>query len=370
MTVSLQKILPVLLFSIMILGYPGYGADSWEDFDPPEDTKYDWIQLTSGEWLKGDFKVMYDGVVEFDSDELDLQEFDLDDVKQLRTRDPQTVRIEAGWRSMAEENTDRGRLVLNEGKMLLIDGEEERTYSRREIVAIAAGVQRERDFWSGSVSLGITARGGNTETVDSTAMINVKRRKASNRFIADYIGNFSEAGGTETANNHRLTGTYDWFLTTRLFWRIAGASYYRDPFSNIDNQYSIGTAIGYDFVRGPRVEWDASAGAGYQQQEFVSVPVGEDDSVDTPFFIGSTVFDWEVTGAVDFLAEYSFRVLNEVSGTYTHHALAKVSTEFIGDLDIDVSLIWDYIDNPQAKDDGSVPKQSDYQLVFGLAYDF
>ena len=96
----------------------------------------------------------------------------------------------------------------------------------------------------------------------------------------------------------------------------------------------------------------------------------KDTKEDSPFFLASTVFDAEITKSVDFLAEYSFRILNEESGTYVHHALAKVSTEFIGDLDIDVSVIWDYIDNPQAKDDGTVPEQSDYQLVLSLAYDF
>ena len=345
------------------------GAENWEDFNPPVDEKYDWIQLTSGEWLKGDFKVLYDGVVEFDSDELDLLEFDLDDVKELRTKDPQVIRVETGWRSK-DKSEDRGVLTILDGEVLLTDGDQQRTYRRKELVAIAPGVERERDFWSGSMSLGITARGGNTETVDSTAMINIKRRKASSRFIADYLGNFSEAGDVETANNHRLTATYDWFLTTRLFWRIAGVQYYRDPFSNIDNQYSIATAMGYDLIRGPKVEWDVSAGAGYQQQEFVSVVAPADSTVDTPFFLASTVYDWEVTGSVDFLLEYDLRLMNEVSGTYTHHALAKVSTEFIGDFDLDVSMIWDYIHTPQAKDDGTVPKQNDYQLVLSLAYDF
>lgn len=358
-----------ILVLILVFTAHTFGAETWEDFDPPVDTKYDWIQLTSGEWLKGDFKVLYDGEIEFDSDELDLLTFDIDDVAQLRTRDRQTIRIERDWRSK-KEDTDRGILSIKDGKVFLLDGEEERTYSRKEVVSIAAGVERERDFWSGSISLGVTARGGNTETVDSTTMINVKRRKAASRFIADYIGNFSEAGDTETANNHRLTGTYDWFLTTRLYWRIVGLQYYRDPFSNIDNQYSIGTAMGYDLIRGPRVEWDASVGGGYQRQDFVSVIAPEDPSVDTPFFLASTVYDWEVTSSVDFLADYSFRILNDVSGTYTHHALAKVSTEFIGDLDLDVTLIWDYIQTPQAKDDGTVPHQSDYQLVFSLAYDF
>jgi hypothetical protein len=102
----------------------------------------------------------------------------------------------------------------------------------------------------------------------------------------------------------------------------------------------------------------------------VSVVPPEDESVETPFFLASTMFDWEVTRFVDFLAEYNFRVLNEVSGTYTHHALAKVSTEFVGDFDFDVSLIWDHIQTPQAMEDGTVPKKDDYQLIFSLAYDF
>lgn len=37
---------------------------------PPEG--FDWIQLTNGEWLKGDLKVLYNDSLEFDSDELDL----------------------------------------------------------------------------------------------------------------------------------------------------------------------------------------------------------------------------------------------------------------------------------------------------------
>ncbi|MGB6288849.1 MAG: hypothetical protein WBF36_01825, partial [Desulfobulbales bacterium] len=42
-------------------------ADSaWDNFAPPPDDKFDWIQLTSGEWLKGELKFLYDFQVEFD----------------------------------------------------------------------------------------------------------------------------------------------------------------------------------------------------------------------------------------------------------------------------------------------------------------
>jgi len=55
-----------------------------EKFVPSTD-KYDWIELTSGEWLKGEFKAMYQKRLEFDSDKLDLLIFDFEDVKQIRT---------------------------------------------------------------------------------------------------------------------------------------------------------------------------------------------------------------------------------------------------------------------------------------------
>ena len=43
---------------------------TWLPPEPPPDD-FNWIQLTSGEWLKGEFKALYDDQVEFDSDNLD-----------------------------------------------------------------------------------------------------------------------------------------------------------------------------------------------------------------------------------------------------------------------------------------------------------
>ena len=129
-------------------------------------------------------------------------------------------------------------------------------------------------------------------------MANVNRRAARSRTMASYIGNFSQVGATETANNQRLTGTTDFLFSIRAYWRIIELEYYRDPFSNT-----------------------------------------------------------EITNRVDFLADYSFRILNERSGEYTHHALAKISTDITSNLDVDISFIWDRILNPQATDDGTVEVQ-------------
>ena len=56
---------------------------AWEP-PPPLPDEFDWIQLTSGEWLKGEIKRLYERKLEFDSVKLDLQEFDWKDVKQVR----------------------------------------------------------------------------------------------------------------------------------------------------------------------------------------------------------------------------------------------------------------------------------------------
>ena len=46
------------------------------------------------------------------------------------------------------------------------------------------------------------------------------------------------------------------------------------------------------------------------------------------------------------------------------------STDLIGDLDLDVSLVWDRTQKPQTRADGTVPEKDDFRLIFGLAYEF
>jgi putative salt-induced outer membrane protein YdiY len=344
-------------------------TDPWEAFEPPPDADFDWIQLTSGEWLKGDFKVLYDYVIEFDSDELDLQEFDFEDVKRLRTRGMQSVLIQ-GDDSRRDTATLRGLLEIKGDQVVLRRSEHEVEISRDKIISIADGRQRERDYWSGMLSIGVNARGGNTETTDTTVMANLKRRTSASRFTADYLANYSNTGDTETANNQRLSGFYDQFLTAKFYWQVLYAEYYRDPFSNIDGQYSLSTGAGYDIIHTSKSEWSINAGAGYQEQLFVSVEAGEDDSSSSPFVTLGTLLDHEITSDLDFLFDYSLRFLNEDNGEYTHHMLTKFSFDLFKDLDLDVSFIWDRIEKPQRTEDGSLPKQDDYQLIVSLAYEF
>ena len=344
-------------------------VDPWKAFAPPPDSEFDWLQLTSGEWLKGDLKVMYDFKLEFDSDEMGLQEFDFEDVEQLRTRTMKSVFLE-GEGGPRDSSILRGLLVIKGDQVKLIRSEHEVVIPRERVVSIAGGKERERDNWSGMASVGVNLRGGNTETIDTTIIANLKRRTARTRFNADYLANYSANKQVNTANNQRLSGYFDWFFTSRFYWKTVEAEYYRDPFSNIGGQSSFSSGAGYDLIHTPRTEWTFNMGAGYQNLRFDSVQAGDPSSSSSAFFTSGSHLDYELTGDIDLLYDYSMRLLNTDNGQYTHHMLGTVSVDLIGDLDLDVSIIWDRVEKPQLDDAGNRPEQDDYQLIVSLAYDF
>ena len=72
---------------------------------------------------------------------------------------------------------------------------------------------------------------------------------------------------------------------------------------------------------------------------------------------------------MDFNGRYNLSIVNEESGNYTNHAIATFEIELTDILDFDVSFVWDRTQNPQTREDGSVPKQDDFQLLFTLGVD-
>src|SRR6185369_5914014 len=69
-------------------------ADDWRPPPPAGEESFDWIQLKSGEWLKGKIKSLQDEKLEFDSEELNLLTFDWKDIRALRSPRLQSVWIE------------------------------------------------------------------------------------------------------------------------------------------------------------------------------------------------------------------------------------------------------------------------------------
>jgi len=78
----------------------------------PGDDKFDWVQTTSGEWLKGEITAMREGSLEFDSDEFDDMKIDWSDVAMVRSPNSMTV-LKEGMEETTGTLLVRRRSALN-----------------------------------------------------------------------------------------------------------------------------------------------------------------------------------------------------------------------------------------------------------------
>ena len=334
----------------------------WETSRPTV-TDFDWIQLVSGEWLKGEVKAMFKEKLEFDSDKLDLLTLDWEDIRYVETHIPGRAFIEGHGRVI-------GFLEINKTTVIVTNGDDVQEFDRSQLVSFITGGEEEADFWSAKLTLGLNIRSGNTDQVDYTAKANIKRQTSFSRFIADYIGNISSTSDIETTNNHRVTAVTDRFMTRRFFLRPLFGEYFSDKFSNIDSRVTVGTGLGYTIIDSKKTDWDIAGGPGYQATRFVSVQPGENIKETTPALVVSTDFDTELTDKLDFIYSYTTTWVDKASGGYTHHMVTTFESEITGSFDLDVSLVWDHISSPTAGDDGIVPAPDDYRLSVGLTYEY
>ncbi len=337
---------------------------AWESSLPPTD-KFDWVQTTSGEWLKGELKVLYSGSLEFDSDEFDLQTLDWDDVAQVRGHGAKRISIDTPEGPI----TVIGEMVVTKDKVIVDSDGETKEFDRSQLISITPGAASEWDNWSANVNLGLNFTRGNSENTDFTGKFTIRRRTPDNRFVIDYLGNFTNTGDTQTVNNHRLNTFFDIFAAKEYFWRPVFAEYYRDPFQNIDYRATLGIGGGYHIIDTPKTTWNVSGGPAYRATRYVSVEPGDSQKVNTPALVLGTFYDTALTKLVDFNGRYNLSLVNEESGTYTHHAIATFEIELTSILDFDISFVWDRTQDPQRRADGSVPKQDDYQLLLTFGVD-
>jgi len=355
---ALHAAVASVMFAVTSL--PARSAE-WEP-PPPMPDKFDWVQLKSGEWLKGEIKVMYEGSLEFESEELDLLSLDFADIKQLRSAQVLNVRMQGG-------ETATGQVLLEDGSIKVL-GDSPKQFARAELLSVTAGVPKERNYWTGRVSAGGNLRSGNTDEVEASANVSFQRRTVENRVRLDYLGSYSSTNDVESSNNHRANAVWDWFFSEKLFLRPVFFEYFKDPFQNIDSRYTLGTGLGYQLIDTARTDWSIFAGPAYQRTRFDAVEPGESRDEDTWALSAGTTFETEITKQIDFDYDYTFQFTSPESGEYNHHMIGTFEVELTEALDFELSLVWDRINKPRANADGSVPKQDDYRVIFGVGYDF
>ena len=360
----LRHILMVFLATqlITIGAYAEGGGKAWR---PPVDG-FDWIQLNYKEWLMGEIKSMYGKSLEFESDTLDTQNIDWEDVTYLRSAKQANVNIE-------DIGSVEGLLVIEGDIVKILDGDVLKEFSRNRLISLTTSGEREVDLWAADLTLSLNLRSGNTQQVDYTARFAAKRRTANSRVTIDYVGNISKTdGGTgelvETINNNRIIAAWNVYAKRNFFYTPIFGEYYRDPFQNIDGRYTVGVGFGYTIIDDGKVEWTVGAGPAYLRINYLSVQPGQDDSISSGALALSSEYTNEINSQLDLAINYSATGAHSDTGGYTHNFRISLATELTESLDFDLAFTWDHISEPRTDADGNTPQPDDFRLMFGLGW--
>ncbi len=348
----------------------------WEHLAPTPE-HYDWIELTSGEWLKGSLQVLYKNTLEFESNKLGLRSFDFDDIRQLRTYRPMTVNIQSpedqhrGFFDLTGTTIEAtGIIRLKEGVLRLIQGDTTLTFPKTLIVSIASDGSSETRYWSGKLSLSYDVRKGNSEQLDYSATATLRRRTSKTRLRFDYIGNISQTQAVETANNHRINETLNLFVTRNFFLSPLTSEYYHDPYQNIKWQLTVGAGLGYTLIESKWVEWYVSGGPAYVNTHYETVETNEDVLQKSWAARIDSLTEIAISNDIDLTLDYHFTFLDEASGSYRHHMISTLSSALTSWLDLNLAFTWDYVKTPLANAEGIAPKQDDYRFLVGFGAAF
>lgn len=322
----------------------------------------DWIELKSGEWLRGRLYYIQNRKLEFDSDELKDLSLDLKDVRQVYPDSPLFTKF-----------NDRPQLygtVVVSSNLVQVFGPEQVSLPRDQLTGITPGGKRERDFWSGSLSLSLSLQSGNSRQMTLSTSAELARRTPATAAQLNYLANHSEAEGVESANNQRLNGLYDIRLNRHWFVRPAYLEYYRDVLANIAHKGTVGVGLGYYIFDRDGLEWVVAGGPGYQRAQFLTVEPGQPDTASTMAGVLQTRFKVDLTRRLKFIETIGMTLTSKEAGLYSHHAVSTLDFEIKRHLDLNISFVWDYLQNPQTDSSGNVPQRSDFRLNVGVGVRF
>ncbi len=321
------------------------------------DEEYDWIQLTSGEWLKGSIKAMYSNSLEFESDELDDQELDWEDVSRILSAKEFSVRID-------KTTTRVGRLAMIGGQ-LSIDDDPNAKVEQFELISIAPDGSSELDSWSSKISLSSSYRSGTSEQRDISLNGSIQKRTSFRRLYLDFLSNYSLSNNETTSNDFRMNTYFDSFRTKRIFIRPVSLEYYRDPLQNIGKRYTLAASLGYHIIDNRETTWDVTFGPALQRAEYIDVLESDSQQENDPAILLTSQFDTELTKKLDLKGSYKIQYANTTGGL-TFHAWTKFEFELSKLIDLELTFLWDRIENPVVTGNGVIPGNDDIRTTFGI----
>ncbi len=324
---------------------------------------WDWVQYSSGEWLRGEFKRMRKKRFEMRSTRFDR-----------RTTDWKHIRAfcfaESTRFILYDHTVLVGKGTLEKGVLTVVGDDITQEARRGDIWAILPGAPREINRWRSKVTVGIDTSTGNTDTAGVTGTASIDREDPSTHFHVDYTGTFNATDGETIAARHRVNQAMNVYFTRRLYASLPFVDYTSDRFQNLQNRVVPGLSLGWKFFDDDTIEWSVDGGLAYQFTQYVSVAADQNLTENDWGPRISSSLDWTIVKNLDLVVDHNTVILRRDSGQTNFHTKAALSYEITDLLFIELSVTHDRIRDPRENADGTTPEKDDLRYVFSLGLNF
>jgi hypothetical protein len=324
---------------------------------------FDWVQLVSGEWIKGELKRMREESLEFDSDKLGLLTIDLADVAMVHS-----PRLHAYV--FDDRVSATGKAIIVQDQVIVETEQGTQVFPRAELDSIVEGGQRERDWWSMKLRFGLTLNRGNTDQLTYDIVFNTRREDELTLLDLNYNANFGRTNGIQNVNRHLGDLNFKVFISKRWFLTPAFGQLFNDRFQNIRFRATPAAGAGVHIIDAPKVTWDFQTGIGYQFLRYKddSSVTGSNPQSDV-FIPLYTLADFDITGDIDLTLSWLTNLVVTTIGNTNHTGKADLAIELTSALDLDVAFLFLRTEDPAPSPDPAGPpiERNDYQLVVGIS---
>jgi len=320
----------------------------------------DWIRLTSGEWLRGDLKWMRDKDFEFDSDKLDLIRKAWNKVDQLHSPRVKTYVFNNKVYAV-------GRGMVTADKVIVETEAGVKTFPRGELVSILEGGRRELDWWSLRLGAGFSATSGNSNQGSLNVSFGLSRDDQQTSAGVGYEGTFGYVDRKENVSRHIGAGWIKVYISQRFYVIPLAAEIFNDKFANIRFRATPAALGGVHLFDTGKVEWDVEFGLGYQFTSFLSAAAGVENPQDDGFVPVRTYWDFDITGDIELILDWQSNIVYTQFGNTNHVGKAVFSVEVTDILNFDAAFDFFRTERPVPREDGTVPRKNDYQIVVGIS---
>jgi putative salt-induced outer membrane protein YdiY len=322
----------------------------------------DWLVLVSEEVLKGKLVSLRQKSLVFQSDKLGERTFAWADVASVRSP-RELVYVDEALREMV------GPGLVSEARLLVRTPGGVLSVPRDQLLSIVPHDEDELERWSLRVNLGATLRQGNSDTVDLSGALKVRRQDSLTRFLLDSNAAYGEVNGAATVQQTSTTGTLDIYLAQSFYLRPLLGTAQTDRFKNIAFRGTLAAGAGFTLLDTAAISLDLNTAGGYQYTNYESAPAGlEDEGRDGIAMLGARLETAPWPGVELDCNWQSYLAVTNLDRTY-HEGSATASVDANDLIELRLAFYYDRVEQPVPDANGTVPKQDDYRLVAELGLD-